>query len=44
MYIKSQREELWRDFLQKNTLTEQRSFGGGNKGRVVIVQLPSASD
>ena len=44
MYIKSQREELWRNFLQRNTLTEQRSFGGGNKGRVVIVQLPSASD
>lgn len=43
MYIKPKREKLWKHFLEDNGFIEQRSFGGGRKGRVAIVQLTPAT-
>jgi hypothetical protein len=38
MYIKPRTEELWQTFLDQEGLQESQSFGGGRKGRVVVVQ------
>lgn len=41
MYIKLRTEESWQAFLRQEGLQELKSFGGGRKGRVVIVQNPA---
>ena len=40
MYIKPREEESWQDFLSDRDLSEQKTFGGGRKGRVAVVQVP----
>ena len=39
MYVKAKREQRWARFLEENQLRESRSFGGGRKGRVVVVNV-----
>lgn len=40
MYIKPRKEEGWQDFLSNRGLSELRSFDGGRKGRVAVVEVP----
>ncbi|MEP5566219.1 MAG: hypothetical protein ABJN62_00165 [Halioglobus sp.] len=43
MYIKPEREKLWKRFLRDNSLEELQSFGEGRRGRVAIVPLTAVT-